>query len=120
MDWIPTKDFVDYKDKVRFFKYVDSLQADVCWNWIGHIMNNGYGEFYYKSYPITAHRMSYKIFFGDFPDFALICHRCDNKVCVNPNHLYLGTYRSNLIDSYTRHPETKGRRWYNRRNTLCQ
>ena len=112
MNWIPTKDIFDRKTKDRFFKFIDRMQAGECWNWNGSLAKNGYGEFYYNSRPVYAHRFSYELFFGPFPTFALVLHKCDNKRCINPNHLYLGTYTQNLNDSYERHPETKGRRWY--------
>lgn len=98
---------IDRSTLNRFFKYVPVRQAGECWIWDGHTMKNGYGEFYYNGSPIYAHRMSYLIHFGEFPDFALVCHTCDVKRCVNPSHLYLGSHSQNLIDRYTRHPETK-------------
>lgn len=97
---------VNRKDVNRFFKYVPHIQSG-CWLWEGSVMKNGYGEFHYNGSPIYAHRMSYLIYNGEFPDFALVCHTCDNKRCVNPKHLYLGSHSQNLVDRYTRHPETK-------------
>lgn len=104
----------------RFFKYVPSIQHG-CWEWQGQGMRNGYGEFYYGGGPVYAHRMSFLIYYGDIPSGKLVLHTCDNKRCVNPKHLYPGTHSQNLMDSYTRHPETRGRRWYNRerRNIVC-
>jgi len=118
VDWIPTSDNFSKKTKDRFFKYIDKIQAGECWNWTGHIMSNGYGEFWYDHKPHTTHTFAYKMFFGEYPNFALVLHKCDNKQCVNPNHLYLGSHSQNLIDSYTRHPETKGRRWYADREAI--
>jgi hypothetical protein len=102
--------------KDRFFKYAPSRNAGVCWNWQGATMKNGYGEFHLHGSSVYAHRISYIIFYGEIPEGLLVRHKCDNKLCVNPKHLELGTHSDNLIDSYTRHPETVGRRWYSKRS----
>jgi hypothetical protein len=115
MDTDPTiKGSVLRKDMVRFFSFISNLQ-DGCWIWNGCINPNGYGEFHYNGTNISAHRMSYLIYYGEFPNFALVLHKCDIKRCVNPKHLYLGSYTQNLLDSYDKHPETLGRRWYKNR-----
>ena len=80
----------------RFWKKVD--KTNNCWNWLAHINNWGYGQFWDGENQMKAHRMSWVISHGDIPDGMCILHRCDNPKCVNPNHLFLGTLKDNMID----------------------
>lgn len=72
-----------------------------CWEWKGKLVQ-GYGGMYCcwegkgKSYP--AHRLSYMINVGDIPDGLQILHKCNNKKCVNPDHIYAGTHTDNMDD----------------------
>lgn len=85
----------------RFWNKVNKTES--CWNWIGAINGSGYGDFVlrcvkYKSKIIRPHRFSYQIHFGKIPYKMLVCHKCDNPLCVNPGHLFLGKDSDNNRD----------------------
>ena len=69
-----------------------------CWEWNGTIEHNGYGRTTYSGGIIKAHRLSWMIHFGDIPNGICVCHHCDNPKCCNPEHLFIGSHRDNLID----------------------
>lgn len=73
-----------------------------CWHWIGSIDVNGYGRIGSNHKTIKAHRLSYEVNIGKIPNGLLVCHRCDNPPCVNPNHLFLGTIKDNNDDKISK------------------
>ena len=79
-----------------FWEKVDKKSNEECWEWKGNISPNGYG----RLGQILAHRISWKLHFGTIPFGKFILHKCNNKICVNPNlgHLYLGTKSDNAKD----------------------
>ena len=81
----------------RFWSKVNKTED--CWNF-SSIPSHQYGELAKDrlGHRVLAHRYSWQIHFGDIPDNMLVCHRCDNTRCVNPEHLYLGTYLDNNKD----------------------
>lgn len=87
----------------RFWSKVE--RTDGCWLWKGKLNNSGYGSFYENHTVIGVHRFSYREFVGPLAEGLDVCHSCDTRNCVRPDHLWLGSRAENLEDM-----TNKGRR----------
>lgn len=82
---------------LRFAEKV-TARATGCHDWIGSIMPNGYGQIHSKGQTAYAHRVAWELANGPISDGMFVLHDCDNRRCVNPAHMRLGTYQDNIDD----------------------
>ena len=92
------------KDVRRFWKYV--VKSDGCWEWTSNRVR-GDGTFLINYRDYKSSRVSYALAHGSCDTSLMVCHKCDNPSCVNPEHLFLGTGSDNMLDSHRKGRQPK-------------
>lgn len=92
----------------RFYQRI-SKRPDGCWEWTGFVMKSGYGQMRYQDKTAYVHRVAYELAFGPVGE-AYVLHKCDNRKCVNPEHLFLGDHDDNMRDMFSKGRQARGTR----------
>lgn len=93
--------------KKRFDQKV-KISKSGCHEWVGTVQSNGYGRFNFLGKSMYAHRVSALFKYGMLIHDKDVCHICDNRKCVNPDHIFIGTRKENMEDCKNKNRQAKG------------
>ena len=83
----------------RYIQKVSVGHPGECWGWVGSTTVFGYGQIHHEGRLQQAHRVAWTLANGPIPDGMWVLHRCDNPPCTNPDHLFLGSRKDNMMDA---------------------
>ena len=93
----------------KFWTYVDEKGEDECWGWKNKVDKTRlYPRIWACGVGVNANRISWNLHNGPIPDGLCVCHTCDNPICTNPKHLFLGTYNENNQDKCRKGRQPRG------------
>jgi hypothetical protein len=101
-------------------KHITRIPESGCWIWMSTIENSGYGRVCDGKKPFYAHRVAYEQKYGSIPNGKMALHHCDIRCCVNPDHLFIGSQKDNMIDKMLKNRQAKGEKHGNSRLTESQ
>ena len=111
---------VETKEERFNKKYLINEDTD-CWEWQNAKNNIGYGMFRWDRHTMrTAHRVSYELHNGPIPEGLVVCHKCDNPICVNPEHLWVGTLKDNAQDMVAKGRNARAMIGYKHKLGTCE
>ena len=98
----------NYSDDAYLMRRVSIKPETGCWEWRLSKGRGGYGKASRLGKTLTAHRAIWEERVGPIPSEAILCHQCDNRLCVNPSHMFIGTHQDNSSDMVKKNRQAKG------------
>src|ERR1700679_3623588 len=92
----------------RICQYISPEPNSGCWLWFGTEDGHEYGSVWFSGRPHKAHRVFWTLTFGEIPRGLFVLHKCDTPACCNPDHLFLGTHKENMIDMVSKGRQQRG------------
>lgn len=106
----PNNTFPEFteQDKLGFWSGVNILGPDDCWHWKGKPSKYGYGKLILHRRNYRAHKLAFHLSGRLIPDELFVLHKCDHRLCCNPNHLFSGDHDTNMKDMCAKERQAKG------------
>ncbi len=105
---------------VEFWSQFEGKTKNECWETKQHLTKGGYGRVWIYPKMVYAHRVAWELTNGKIPPGMVICHKCDNPPCCNPDHLFLGTHLDNMADAKNKGRNSHGPVMYGSHHPLSK